>query len=246
MSATSEPNTAARPNRPAHVASEDAKSNGAETAKPVATPAVVDLGTNTTEIADTELELPVRFGAGQVMDATLANLVDTFFLRSFTRQQDAAAKLRAENLGKAKTAEDKAKYQPLTVADLQKLYADFVPPLGGTRMSTMDKIRADAAWQTWQDLIEEHNACLDRGEASTVFKNDTSRRGILLRKTDGVTVEMYREQKSELVLNAKSARIQGKLQANIDAAMAARKAAKEKTTPDTVVVLSTETADDFA
>ena len=238
---------ATRPaHNPAHGATNGtAPAKPAENVKPVAaTSTAVDLGTNTVEIADTELDLPVRFGAGHVMDADLANLVDGYFFRSFVRQQDQAAKLRAENLAKAKTPEDKAKYAPLTVAALQALYADYVPSSGGTRMSTMDKIRYDAAWQTWQDMVDEHNSCLDKGVASTVF-NDNKRRALLLRKTNGVTVEDYREGRVKAILEAKSAKVQARLQAVIDSIQAARAKAKAATTAEEVVVI-TEGVDDFA
>jgi len=206
------------------------------------------LGTIEIEIAGHNVVLPVKFGPGHVLTENQAKVLDAAYQRQFTNNQNAMAKARAEKLTKATTDAERAAAAPLTASALAGLYATYEPNVGGSRMGSMEKLRMDAALAVWLDMISEHNTAIDAGQPSPVFKQ-TLKLVVPLRATkmaDGTTqtVDDWRNLNANNVLNAKSPKVQARLQSKIDTMLAEREAAKSAT-PSTAVVASFS-EDDFA
>jgi hypothetical protein len=114
--------------------------------------------TVTIEIAELQVTLPVKFQPGHALTDSQAKILDAAYQRQFTNNQNAMAKARAEKLAKATNDTERSAAQPLSAIELSKLYADYEPNVGGTRMGSMEKVRNDAAWRMWIALVAEHNA----------------------------------------------------------------------------------------
>lgn len=123
-------------------------------------------GTVVVEIAGLDVTLPVKFIAGHVLTEKQALALDAAYQRQFTNNQNANAKSRKDAFDAAKTDEERAAKRPLTVAEIAALYTDYEPSVGGTpRQSVMEKIRHEAAWRFWSNMVTEHNQSVaDGGE----------------------------------------------------------------------------------
>lgn len=87
----------------------------------------------------------------------------------FRNNQTANAKARASRYAKAQAAGDSAgmaENAPLTVSDLEKLWSTYEADVGGSgqRQSSAERIKSDAGWLTWVDIVADHNAAVARGE----------------------------------------------------------------------------------
>ena len=162
MSATTENATAHRNTR--GKGESEHKANGAapETSAP-AVSAPADLGTVTIELAGVNVQLPVKFGPGHVLTDAQAKVLDAAYQRQFTNNQNAMGKARAENFAKATTDAERLKYAPLSATALAALYTDYEPSVGGTRTSSIEKMRLEAAWRVWVEMVEAHNASVKDG-----------------------------------------------------------------------------------
>jgi hypothetical protein len=191
------------------------------------------LGTVDLEIAGLEVTLPVRFAEGMVLTANQAKVLDAAYQRQFTNNQNAMAKAITDG---------KSKKDLASAAELAERYTTYEPAVGGSRIGSLEKLRNDAGWCVWVDMVALHNAAIEAGETSPVFKSQTLKIAIPRRKIGDQTVEMYRDAQTATVLGAKSAKVQERVQRMIDVLTAEREAAKTATA-GTVVMAS---ADDFA
>lgn len=108
--------------------------------------------------AGVTVELPRQFGAGFIMADSHAKVEDSAWMRQFTNNINANAKARAERLKAATTDAERAANQPYTVAEILALYMDYEgPAIGGTRTSTIEKMRERSFWLAWLQMGKEHN-----------------------------------------------------------------------------------------
>ena len=177
--------------------------------------------TVTIEIAGTDVTLPVKFGPGHTLTDSQAKVLDAAYQRQFANNQNAMAKSRAENLTKATTDADRAKYAALSATQLAALYADYEPSVGGSRMGSMDKIRNDAAWRMWTALVTEHNTSVMNGNSPVIVKAGTKQ--VQLPSGKGAAEKREALTTALLGLPAYADRIQ----VQIDAIMAERGARKD-------------------
>ena len=117
----------------------------------------------TIEIAGLNVQLPIKFGPGHVLTEAQAKVLDAAYQRQFTNNQNAMGKARGENFAKATTDAERLKYAPLSATALAALYADYEPSVGGTRTSSLEKMRLEAAWRVWVEMVEAHNASVKDG-----------------------------------------------------------------------------------
>lgn len=177
--------------------------------------------TVTIEIAGQDVTLPVKFTPGHVLTDSQAKVLDAAYQRQFTNNQNAMAKSRTENLAKATSDDDRAKYAPLSATALASLYTAYEPSIGGSRMGSMDKIRADAAWRMWTAMVTAHNTSVMNGNAPVIVKAGTKQ--VQLPSGKGAAEKREALTTSLLALPAYAERIQVK----IDEIMAERGARKE-------------------
>src|SRR5579859_1683754 len=165
-SVMSHTNEATRPARKekAPVANETAPQAGQTNGE---APAGTEPQTVTITIADLQVTLPVKFLPGHVLTDNQAKVLDAAYQRQFTNNQNANAtsrKAALEKLGDKATDADRAKYAPRTAAELAADYVDYEPSVGGgPRLGSMEKMRHDATWSAWVQLVTEHNAAVASG-----------------------------------------------------------------------------------
>lgn len=110
------------------------------------------------------VDLPRRCAAGMVMDEKQASIIDNHNARQFANNMNAGAKYRAEKLPSAETDADKAKYAPWTAADYLSAWNDYKgADVGRLRTSSVEKMRQEAAWNAWKEILTEHNAQFPSG-----------------------------------------------------------------------------------
>lgn len=118
----------------------------------------------TLKIADIDVIVPLKFTPGHVLTDTQARILDAAYQRQFINNQTALAKARTERLAKATTEADRIAHAPLTAEQIAALYMDYEPNVGReARGSTLDRLRATAAWQVWAETIDAHNKSVSAG-----------------------------------------------------------------------------------
>ena len=138
-------------------------------APPAAAPAAAPLATipvsKTVEmdINGTKINVPVRFQAGHTLTENQAKVLDAAYQRQFNNNQTALAKSRAESLKAAKTDDERAKYLPKSAAEIEALYVDYEPSIGGIRLSQTERNRLDAGWRAAAEIVSAHNADPSKG-----------------------------------------------------------------------------------
>jgi hypothetical protein len=114
--------------------------------------------------------LPVRFHAGQVLDDNTAEILQTAVVRQYVNNVNANLKARAERYAKATDDAGRAANAPLSPETLAADFISYLPNVGGgTRGSTMERLKAEAAWQAWVDVVAEHNAAVVKPHGEPVI-----------------------------------------------------------------------------
>ena len=131
---------------------------------PQAAPQVVAVPTIVREIGGMNVTLPLNFAAGQVMDTTMAAVLNAAYHRQFANNMNANIKARSERLAKATTDVERAENAPLTAADIAAAFVGYAPAVGDTpRQSTLERQRQEAGWKAWVQLVADHNADVAAG-----------------------------------------------------------------------------------
>jgi hypothetical protein len=114
--------------------------------------------------------LPVRFHAGQVLDDNTAEILQTAVVRQYINNVNANIKNRAERYAKATNDAGRAANAPLTPEEIAADFSNYLPNVGGgARGSTMERLKAEAAWQAWVDVVAEHNAAVVKPHGEPVI-----------------------------------------------------------------------------
>lgn len=119
------------------------------------------MDTTTLEIGGLSVTLPNRFSAmvGQPLTEDMSKIIFAHVSGQFRNNQNANAKARAERYGKAETDTGRKENMPLTVDDYLKIWADYMPNVGGAvRLSSMETMRLEAAETAWVKRVAAHNA----------------------------------------------------------------------------------------
>lgn len=125
----------------------------------------------TLTIADIAVTVPLKFVPGHVLTDTQARVLDAAYQRQFINNQNSLAKARAERLSKATTDAERASNAPLSAADIAALYATYEPNVGReARGSTLDRLRATAAWRVWTETVVAHNKSIGMGGAPVIVR----------------------------------------------------------------------------
>ncbi len=125
----------------------------------------------TLKIADIDVTVPLKFLPGHVLTDTQARILDAAYQRQFINNQNALAKARAERLAKAGTDAERLANAPLSAEDSAALYADYEPNVGReARGSTLDRLRATAAWRVWTDTVVAHNKSVAMGGEPVIVR----------------------------------------------------------------------------
>jgi len=125
----------------------------------------------TLKIADIDVTVPLKFVPGHVLTDTQARILDAAYQRQFINNQNALAKARTERLAKASTDAERAVNAPLSAEDIAALYADYEPNVGReARGSTLDRLRATAAWRVWSDTVVAHNKSVAMGGEPVIVR----------------------------------------------------------------------------
>lgn len=131
----------------------------------------IDTETVTIEIAGISVALPVKFKTGHALTANQAKVLDVAYQRQFKNNQDANAKARSERLAKATDEEEIEANLPLTADDYVDFYLTYEPQTGsGPRTGSLEKMRLDAAWKAWVQLVKEHNDSIKEGGEAIITK----------------------------------------------------------------------------
>ena len=140
------------------IQAEDAANAEADAAKSVPT-MTCELKSDKDTVICT-FDVPRKWAAGMVNTEHSALIIDTSNLRQFTNNQTANAKARAKRFAEAKTDAERAANVPLTAADYQALWADYSGPAIGDmqRLGSAERMRLDAGWSAWVQMVTEHNA----------------------------------------------------------------------------------------
>lgn len=166
MSSDMQADTASGRKRRNHEAGADARQASEQTGEAQAASQTV-----TIEIAGLQVTLPVRFRSGHVLTENQAKVLDSAYQRQFTNNQNANAKARADRFTKATTDAEREANLALTANELAEFYPDYEPAVGGgPRMGSMEKMRSDAAWRAWVQLVKEHNDAVTAGGTAVITK----------------------------------------------------------------------------
>ena len=169
-----------------------------ETSATALNTATQDTASVVVKIADLDVTLPLKFTAGHALTDTQAKILDAAYQRQFTNNQNAMAKARAEKLAKAIAANDAAAVlvsQPLTADAISALYTNYEPQVGGgPRLSSMEKIRLDAAWRAYVKAVKEHNADLQIVDGKAVGGGDNP---VFLKARGKVVTQMSAPRKAK-------------------------------------------------
>jgi hypothetical protein len=111
-----------------------------------------------------QVTVPLKFRLGHVLTDNQAKVLDTAYQRQFINNMNANLKARRERLEKATTAAERNENALLTAGEIAALYTDYEPNVGGgPRMSTLERMRHDAAWRAWVGIVTEHNNAIMAG-----------------------------------------------------------------------------------
>lgn len=147
-------------------------------------------GTVVNEIAGHEVALALKFQPGHTLTENQTKVLNAAYFRQFTNNMNANQKSRVE------ATPPKA---PLTVEDIQKVWVDYEPNVGGgPRQTSMEKIREDAAWRMWSGKIAAHNKSVAAGGAPVIQKAGTNQIPALKMKAlaDGTKVTVVQQRDS--------------------------------------------------
>lgn len=142
---------------------------GAASAYAAAVAALPPVEVKFNQMGDLTVALPRRYTAGYVLaNDSEGMILDMAIVRQFTNNMNANAKARAERLAAAEKAGDEAKIaanQPYTAEEVAALFADYKPNVGGApRESAVQKLRYEAAWRVWVEVVNGHNKLIDAGQ----------------------------------------------------------------------------------
>ena len=113
--------------------------------------------------------VPYKFSAGHVLSDNEAKILDAAYQRQFRNNQDANAKARALRYQAAKTDAEREENKPLTAAEIAALYTDYQPAVGDTlRLSTLERMRYEAAEMVWNDITARHTKAVIAGGAPVI------------------------------------------------------------------------------
>ena len=147
-----------------HKAHADAKPQAQNSAPQAAAAPAAAVATIVREIGGMNVTLPLNFAAGQVMDATMAAVLNSAYHRQFANNMNANIKARSERLAKATTDAERAENAPLTATDIAAAFVGYAPAVGDTpRQSTLERQRQEAGWKAWVQLVADHNADVAAG-----------------------------------------------------------------------------------
>jgi hypothetical protein len=204
------------------------------------------------EMTGLKVELPLKFAAGHILTDHEARVLDAAYQRQFRNNQEANATNRAKRFEKATTDAERPENAPLTAAQLVALYTDYQPAVGDTvRMSTLERMRHEAAWRAWVALVTEHNATVGTDNPPVILKAvmaDGKARTVKLdtiptTKPKSEDEEAFKARKQEAIDRRQSfcARMldmpdyADRIQAQLDAIMAERGAKETKVEQDVIV-----------
>jgi hypothetical protein len=119
-----------------------------------------------------KISVPYKFSAGHILTDHEAKVLDAAYQRQFRNNEDANAKARAERLAKAIAENDAAgieENQPWTAERIAARYATYQPAVGDTvRLSTLERMRYQAAEMVWNDITARHNKAVIAGAAPVI------------------------------------------------------------------------------
>lgn len=117
-------------------------------------------------------DVPRKWAAGMVNTEHSALIIDTSNLRQFGNNQTANAKARAKRYAEAKTDAERAENVPLTAADYLVKWAEYEGPAIGDmqRMGSAERMRQDAGWSAWVQVVTDHNAAIATGAEPIITK----------------------------------------------------------------------------
>jgi hypothetical protein len=177
-----------------------------------------DYGSVEVEISGIKVNLPVRFMAGHVLTDAQAKVLDAAFQRQFRNNQESNAKALL-----------KAGKPLMSAAELLEKYATYEPNVGASgRLPAMEKVRQDAAWNAWRNMVNRHNDSIANGGEPVIVKAGSkpvslpSGKGAADQRTALVEALLARPEYSDMI------------QAEVDAIMAER--GKTEAKPDSVKV----------
>ena len=116
------------------------------------------------------VNLPVRFFPGDVLTETTADILQAAVVRQYINNVNANIKNRAERYAKATDDAGRAANAPLTAEQIAADFTNYLPNVSSSsRGTTMEKLRAEAAWQAWVDVVAEHNAAVVQPDGEPVI-----------------------------------------------------------------------------
>lgn len=213
-----------------------ARANEGESAPKVdSAPAVVPAVTVT--IAGIDVSLPVKFATGHILTDAEAKVIDAAYRRQFANNQNAAyaAFEKKAKEWDASTASDKGDKpsNPCTDSAMVEAYKGYVPQVGASQQTALEKARQEAGLRALHELMSEHNALIEEKKAGYAF---FGAKPVALKKGKGAA-----EARDALVANLlKSVKQADRIQKHLDAILAEKGATK-----DTPEAASLDTAVDF-
>lgn len=182
--------------------------------------------TTATTIAGIDVELPAKFFAGMTYNDITAKITDAAVRRQFANNQNAAF-AAWEKKAKAwdeSTASDKGERpaNPCTADAMLEAFKTYLPKVGEASQTALEKMREEAGLLVLHELISQHNAAVDAKDAGNYVKAFPAGEKVALKKGKGAAEE--REAWVAKVL--RSASLNDRVQAHIDALVNAAKTAK--------------------
>jgi hypothetical protein len=117
-------------------------------------------------IAGIDVSLPIRFTAGHTLNDQEAKVIDAAFRRQYANNMNATHKAWEEKVKKAGSDEkalEAAGSNPCTADKLVAGYTSYVPSVGASQETALEKARKEAGVRRLVELIDEHNAIVAAG-----------------------------------------------------------------------------------
>lgn len=193
------------------------------------------VSTVTVTIAGIDVSLPVKFSTGHILTDAEAKVIDAAYRRQFANNQNAAFAAWEKRVKdwEASTASDKGEKpsNPCTDSAMLEAYTSYVPQVGASQQTALEKARQEAGLRALHELMSEHNAKLEAKEEGYAF---FGKEPVTLKKGKGAA-----EARDALVANLlKSVKQAERIQRHLDAILSekgADKGAPEAKALDTAV-----------
>lgn len=164
-----------------------------------------EVPTKATTIAGIDVELPLKFYPGMILTDVTAKIADAHCQRQFANNRNAAFSAWEKKAKAWDESTDANKGErpanPCTAEALLNDYVAYLPSVGESQQTSLEKMRLEAGRLVWLELIDEHNALIEAKQESPRAKLFGTTK-VAPKKGKGAAEE--REFWVEKVLSAKS------------------------------------------